>query len=95
MWNKFLFCVLLLAAAPALAHTYEARLDQSVWNLEPSPLKCRLWQAVPNYGEAVFEASGHPEHGGYARAVGEWQNTDGGRGGGQRVVLRSQLRDPR
>lgn len=57
MWNKFLFCVLLLAAAPALAHTYEARLDQSVWNLEPSPLKCRLWQAVPNYGEAVFEVN--------------------------------------
>lgn len=36
------------------ATSYEARLDVAAWNLEPSPLECKLWQAVPNYGEAVF-----------------------------------------
>ena len=30
-------------------------------------------------GGAVLESRGHPEHGGYARAVGKWQNTDAGR----------------
>jgi hypothetical protein len=30
-------------------------------------------------GSAVVETSGHPEHGGYARAVGKWGNTDAGR----------------
>jgi hypothetical protein len=29
-------------------------------------------------GSASFEASGHPEHGGYVRATGSWQNVDTG-----------------
>jgi outer membrane protein OmpA-like peptidoglycan-associated protein len=57
MWRNLLICFALLVPLPALAHTYEARLDQSVWHLDPSPLKCRLWQAVPNYGDAVFETN--------------------------------------
>lgn len=38
----------------ALASSYQARLDVAKWNIEPSPLECKLWQSVPNYGEAVF-----------------------------------------
>lgn len=42
---------------PSLAwsHGFGARIDEAAWHLDPSPLKCRLWQAVPNYGDAVFE----------------------------------------
>lgn len=36
------------------ATSYEARLDVAEWKIEPSPMECKLWQAVPNYGEAVF-----------------------------------------
>lgn len=55
----FIACTMLtlgfaLTAAVAHATSYQARLDVASWNLEPSPLECRLWQAVPNYGEAVF-----------------------------------------
>lgn len=49
-----LFAGLLLLASVANATSYEARLDVATWNLEPSPMECKLWQAVPNYGEAVF-----------------------------------------
>lgn len=45
---------LLMTAVAAHATSYQARLDVASWNLEPSPLECKLWQAVPNYGEAVF-----------------------------------------
>ena len=41
------------------------------------PLHHRLTLATD--GSAVFEASGHPQHGGYSRAVGEWENDDSGR----------------
>lgn len=41
-------------SAAVYAGDYQARLDESKWNLEPSPVECKLWQAVPNFGEAVF-----------------------------------------
>jgi len=55
MFRKLLILQFLLLAAPAFAHTYLARVDEAEWHLDPSPLKCRLWQSVPNYGDAVFE----------------------------------------
>lgn len=56
MWRKVLIPMMLILSPQAFSHTYVARVDESVWHLEPSPLQCRLWQTVPNYGEAVFEA---------------------------------------
>ncbi len=62
MWRKLLILQILLQSTLAWAHTYEARVDVAEWHLEPGPLKCRLWQAVPNYGDAVFETSaGFPQ----------------------------------
>lgn len=49
-----LLAVALFSVSLAQATSYQARLDVATWNLEPSPLECKLWQAVPNYGEAVF-----------------------------------------
>lgn len=39
-----------------LAHPYKARVDIAMWNVQPSPLICRMWQPIPTIGEAVFEA---------------------------------------
>ncbi|MGC1510540.1 flagellar protein MotY [Ketobacter sp.] len=57
MWRILLIILAFLAPSSAFSHTYEARVDESVWHLDPSPLQCRLWQSVPNYGDAVFEAN--------------------------------------
>lgn len=55
MWRKLLIFLLLIPVGPVLAHNYQARVDVAEWHLEPGPLMCRLWQSVPNYGDAVFE----------------------------------------
>lgn len=55
MWRKLLIFLLLIPVGPVFAHNYQARVDIAEWHLEPGPLVCRLWQAVPNYGDAVFE----------------------------------------
>lgn len=61
MWRKLLILQLILIPQWALGHGFGARIDQASWHLDPSPLKCRLWQAVPNYGDAVFEVeAGQP-----------------------------------
>ncbi len=52
MLRNLLIGLIVLMSTPALGHTYAARVDEAVWHLDPSPLKCRLWQAVPNYGDA-------------------------------------------
>ncbi|HAG93620.1 MAG: hypothetical protein CMK83_19420 [Pseudomonadales bacterium] len=57
MLRNLLIGLIVLMSTPALGHTYAARVDEAVWHLDPSPLKCRLWQAVPNYGDAVFEVA--------------------------------------
>lgn len=57
MWRNLLIWIVVLVSSPVMAHTYVARVDEAVWHLDPSPLKCRLWQAVPNYGDAVFEVA--------------------------------------
>lgn len=62
MWRKLLIFLLLIPVDAANAHSYQARVDVAEWHLEPSPLRCRLWQAVPNYGDAVFEMrAGEPQ----------------------------------
>lgn len=55
MWRKGLILIAGMLASSAFAHNYQARLDVAEWHLDPSPLLCRLWQPVPNYGDAVFE----------------------------------------
>lgn len=55
MWRKFLISLVMLLSGSAFGHNYQARLDVAEWRLDPSPLMCRLWQPVPNYGDAVFE----------------------------------------
>lgn len=44
-----------LGAETALAVTYRAAIDDSRWELESSKFSCRLSQAVPAYGRALFE----------------------------------------
>lgn len=62
MWRKLLILQLLMHAGWAWAHSYQARVDVAEWHLEPGPLQCRLWQSVPNYGDAVFEVkAGYPQ----------------------------------
>ncbi|CBL46818.1 Outer membrane protein [gamma proteobacterium HdN1] len=34
--------------------SYQAPMDATTWNVEQSPLECRIWQPVPGYGDAVF-----------------------------------------
>ena len=56
MWlRKWLIFLLLLPFGSVQAHNYQARVDVAEWHLEPGPMSCRLWQSVPNYGDAVFE----------------------------------------
>jgi len=50
---KVLFLLLLPLAAGA--DGFSARVDVAQWQLEPSPLQCRLLQSVPQYGKAIFE----------------------------------------
>jgi outer membrane protein OmpA-like peptidoglycan-associated protein len=48
--------LLALLSLPAAALTYMAPLDRAAWQVEQSKLSCRLRQAIPKYGDAVFEA---------------------------------------
>lgn len=40
----------------AQAISYVAPMDKAEWRLELSPFACRMWQPIPVYGDAVFEA---------------------------------------
>lgn len=44
-----------LSAQTVSAVTYRAAIDDSRWELESSKFSCRLSQAVPAYGRALFE----------------------------------------
>lgn len=46
--------LLLAAQAAAAADGYHVRFDRSEWRLQASALECRLWQNIPNFGDAVF-----------------------------------------
>lgn len=54
----YLFGLLLLAVVEASAETFVASIDQSHWQVQRSPLACKLSQTVPRFGEATFEAVG-------------------------------------
>jgi outer membrane protein OmpA-like peptidoglycan-associated protein len=45
---------LALGGLSALALNYSPRIDQAEWRLQKSELECRLWQPIPNFGNAVF-----------------------------------------
>ena len=45
---------LLGLALPALATTYETRMEDVRWAVEGDQFECRLSQAVTGYGEAAF-----------------------------------------
>ena len=53
-----ILCVSILSIASTSLSAYEfrSRMDAAQWQLDPSPLECRLWQHVPQYGEVVFSA---------------------------------------
>src|SRR5690349_20399890 len=62
-FNKIFFSAALLAAAvSAHAELYMAPLYLAAWQVEKSPISCRLHQAVPKYGEVIFETpAGKPQ----------------------------------
>lgn len=45
----------LTAAMPAAAVSFMPSIDQSIWAIEASPFECRLSQAIPAFGVAIFE----------------------------------------
>lgn len=55
MSARVLIVSLILFAAPVGAEHFAPALGRAEWQLERSPLSCRLRQPVPRYGEAVFE----------------------------------------
>lgn len=62
LWPKeysfFKLLILLVSvvfSAAAFGHLYVADVDEAEWNLDVSPLYCRLWQPVPAYGRGIFE----------------------------------------
>lgn len=55
MSARVLIVSLILFAAPVWAEHFAPALGRAEWQLERSPLSCRLRQPVPRYGEAVFE----------------------------------------
>ena len=55
-------CAAIAAAGAAHADLYMAPLDRATWQVEKSPVSCRLQQAVPKYGAVVFETpAGRPQ----------------------------------
>lgn len=54
MLRSLVVCFLLLLSGSVKAHEFMAGIDAE-WHLEPSAMQCRLWQAIPQYGLAVFD----------------------------------------
>jgi outer membrane protein OmpA-like peptidoglycan-associated protein len=58
----FFFSVMLPIASAAHAELYMAPLDRAAWQVEKSPVSCKLHQAVPKYGDVIFETpAGKPQ----------------------------------
>ena len=57
-WRFCLFSLLALLGVGTQAETYMASIDQAHWQVQRSPLACKLSQVVPRFGEATFEAVG-------------------------------------
>jgi len=45
---------ILVHATAFAAERFDVRFDRSEWRLKTSALECRLWQPIPNFGDAVF-----------------------------------------
>lgn len=62
-FHRFLFfSVMLPIASAAHAELYMAPLDRAAWQVEKSPVSCKLHQAVPKYGDVIFETpAGKPQ----------------------------------
>ncbi len=54
LWGMLIISATLAIAPIVTASEFGASLETAQWHLDPSPLECRLWQQVPNYGEVVF-----------------------------------------
>ncbi len=54
LWKMLLIGAALIVTPVLKASEFGASLETAQWHLDPSPLECRLWQQVPNYGEVVF-----------------------------------------
>lgn len=60
--HRIFLSVALLLTASAHAELYMAALDRAAWQVEKSPISCRLHQAVPKYGDVIFETpAGKPQ----------------------------------
>lgn len=57
-WRACALSLLAIIAVEARAEAYMAAFDQAQWQVQRSPLVCRLTQAVPRFGEAIFETVG-------------------------------------
>lgn len=55
MLRSYFVLMVLLMSSSVYAYNFTANIDVAEWHLEPSPLQCRLWQPIPQYGIAVFE----------------------------------------
>lgn len=55
LWSLFFF-VSPLYAHPFDEHPFVAKIDVSRWQADGNPFECKLWQNVPNFGQALFKA---------------------------------------
>lgn len=56
--RRCLLSLLAVVTTCATAETFVAPIDQAHWQVQRSPLACRLSQTVPRFGEATFETVG-------------------------------------
>lgn len=58
MGHRYLACLSLiacgLATAPAMAFTFQTRLENVEWKVEGDPFECRLTQPVADFGDGQF-----------------------------------------
>jgi outer membrane protein OmpA-like peptidoglycan-associated protein len=55
-WRRLAVAVWLAAPLSTVAANYAAPIDKASWQVERSPRSCRLSQAIPRFGAAVFES---------------------------------------
>ena len=45
----------MLLSVNSYAMTYGPEMNYAEWRLELSPFACRMWQPIPDYGDAIFQ----------------------------------------
>lgn len=58
--NRILIVLLLLTESTvSFAHVYRLPMGNESWQLFESPLHCRMWQSLPDYGDVIFSQRAH------------------------------------